>query len=776
MSSRFRPLVLLLLLPTLTACGDDGGAPQDAGPDAAVDAGTDSGPPEVDAGPPPEPRAAPRPYVDLVNPLIGTGGVGFGVGSASVAPQTPFGMARPGPDTASEGGAISFAHCSGYYYEDDPYIWGFSQIRPHGMGVPDYGNVALMPTDGMSAEKTDQVGYRATFDHADETAEVGYYSVALGDGIQVELTASERVAHHRYTFPESVAAPTVIVDVGHILATPNVDVAEGSVTIDPAAREVRGLGRIDGGYSSRFGGVGIYFVARFDQPFASHGTFLDGALTPGGTTAEGITAGAYLGFEARAVGVKVGLSFVDEAHAALNLDAEAATFDETRAATVALWEELLGRVEVEGRYEDDFVMFYSALYHALLMPTLASDVDGAYRGIDGEVHATDDEGEAFRYSTDFSLWDTFRTQTPLLALLYPELLADQLRSLVRMARDGGYVPRWPLGHGYTGGMVGDSADLVFADAYVKGALPMDPAEAYAALRPTAFGPTAPGSAYGGRRGIEEYLDLGYVPIEAAGASASATLEFAYDDWGLALLADAAGETADAAALRERAANWRNLWDPERELLVGRHADGSFPEVVDELTWEDFYAEGNARQYLWYVPHQLDALVELMGGWEAARERLDAFFEGTARRPMVIIPPTDYWHGNEPDIHAAWVYAAMGDPSESARWVRWITRTFYGPGPDGLPGNDDSGTLSAWLVYSMLGFYPITGWDHYLLGAPFFTRATVHLPGGDLRIDAPESHDGLLTVDELRFEGEVLAEPRIAHDAIAAGGTLEAALR
>ena len=770
---RLTTRALLFGLLSLLGCGDDDAGSADAAvPDAAEDATVDEG---VDAGPPPEPRAAPRPYVDHVDPLIGSGGLGFGIGSASVAPQMPFGMARPGPDTAGEGGAPQFAHCSGYYYESDDYIWGFSQIRPHGMGVPDYGNVALMPTDGMTAAKTDQFGYRVQFDHAKETAEVGYYAIELEDGIRTELTASERVAHHRYTFAEGMD-PTVIVDVGHMLSTPGMSIAEGRVTVAADAREVHGLSRVNGGYSSRFGGVGIYFVARFDHPFAAHGTFNGGALAAGSDAAEGTDVGAYLSFEASEVGVQVGLSFVDEAHARANLDAETAPFEEVRQATVSAWEALLGRVEVSGRYDADFVLFYSALYHALLMPTLASDVGGAYRGLDGEVHATGDEGEPFRYSTDFSLWDTFRTQTPLLALLYPELLADQLRSLVRMGRDGGWVPRWPLGHGYTGGMVGDSADLVFADAYVKGVLPMPVGEAYAALRPTAFGPTPEGAAYGGRRGIVEYLEKGYVPIESASWSASATLEFAYDDWGLAILAEAAGETEDAQALRERAGNWRNLWDPERELLIGRHADGSFPEEVDELRWEGFYAEGNAAQYVWYAPHDLNGLVELMGGWEVARPRLDRFFELTMRQPNPLLPARGYWQGNEPDIHAPWIDAAMGDASTTAARVRWVARNLYGTGPDGLPGNDDSGTMSAWLAFAMLGMYPITGADYYLLSAPFFTEVVAHLPGGDLRIEAAGSHDGSLTVERLALDGASLDAPRVSHAAIAGGGVLSATLR
>ncbi|MAQ16484.1 MAG: hypothetical protein CMN30_17035 [Sandaracinus sp.] len=766
--STIRAVALAALL---VACGDDAPAADAGLPDAATDAGLDAG---QDAGPPPEPRAASGPFVEYVNPLIGAGGIAYGTGSSSIAPQTPFGMARPGPDTANEGGAIQFNHCSGYSYEEDPYIWGFSQIRPHGMGVPDYGNVALMPTDGMTAAKTDQYGYRVEFDHADETVEVGYYDVTLADGIRAELTASERVAHHRYTFP-ATAEPTVIVDVGHVLSTPGLTITDAHVTVDLEAREIRGLSRVGGGYSDRFGGVRIYFVARFDQAFAVHGTFTDGVLAEGSTTAEGPDAGAYVTFADPDVGVQVGLSMVDEEHAAMNLDAETAPFDEVRAATVAAWEALLSRAEVTGRYEDDFVLFYSALYHALLMPTLASDVDGSYRGLDDLVHRTDDDGrDPFRYSTDFSLWDTFRTQTPLLAFLYPELLADQLRSLVRMARDGGYVPRWPLGHGYTGGMVGDSADLVFADALAKGVLPMAPGEAYAALRPTAFGPTDPASGYGGRRGIEAYMGLGYVPTDGFNSSASATLEFAYDDWGLAALAEAAGAADDAAALRERSGNWKNLWSPELELLVGRHSDGTFAEVERLTDWPDYYAEGNVRQYLWYVPHDLEGLIAQMGGWDVARVRLDEFFDDA--EPTPTLPPAGYWQGNEPDIHAPWIYAAMDDPSTTAEHVRWVARHLYGTGPRGLPGNDDSGTMSAWLAFAMLGIYPITGESHYLLSAPFFTEVTLHLPGGDLVLDAPGSHDGSLTVDGFAFDGAPLERARVEHAALAGGGTLRTELR
>lgn len=749
---------LVALMLVLVAC-DDASPPADGGVDVGsdgADASSDSG---TDAGPPPEAFVAPEPLTQWVDPRLGTGGTAFGVGSASIAPQRPFGLARPGPDTASEGGAPGFSHCAGYH-PGDTYVWGFSQVRMHGTGIADYGNIALMPTDGMSASKTNQVGYRADFDRTTERSEVGYYALTLGE-IEVELTAGERVALHRYDFG-AASDPTVIVDVAHIIGENTVDAAH--VTIDVEAREVRGYSRVSGGYSGRFGGVGMYFVARFDAPFARFGTF-DGDVLGDATALEGSDVGAYVSFDVPQVVARVGLSFVSEENAAANLDAEPADFDATRSATVAAWEELLSRIVVSARSESDLVQFYTALYHSLLMPTLASDADGRYRGLDGEVHTAD-----FRYSTDFSLWDTFRTQAPLLSLFYPELLEDQLRSLLAMADDGGYVPRWPLGHGYTGGMVGDSADLVFADALAKG-VPFDVDAAYERLRRTAMGPTADGSPYPGRRGLAGYLERGWVAPEDAGWATSATLEFAYDDWGLAAIADAAGASEEATALRARSENWSNLWDAERGFLLGRSADGTFlPADLDPAEWQDFYAEGNANQYSWYVPHDLDGLAERMGGREATLDRLRDFFERSTVRASTILPGPYYWQGNEPDIHAPWIFAHFDEPDETFAWTRWIARTFYGVGVDGLPGNDDSGTLSAWYVFASLGFYPITGASHYLVGAPLLPGAELRLGERTVRIEAPNAGDHVRHIARVSVDGTPQPRSRIEHDALIGAST------
>ncbi|RLB53839.1 MAG: glycoside hydrolase family 92 protein [Deltaproteobacteria bacterium] len=756
------------------ACGDPAEPPADGGADAAADAGTDAaldaGPDAVvDAGPPPPSMAAPRPFTQWVDPFIATGGLGFGVGSAYPGPARPFGMVHPGPDTMEEAGlAPGFAHCAGYWYADD-HIRGFSHTRAHGMGIPEYGAVMLMPTVGMDASKTGPDGYGSTFSHDTEEAAPGYYAVTLEDpGVRVELTAGERVAVHRYTF-DAGADAVVLSDVGHHMA--DVEAIDGEIVVDPAAQEFYGFSTFSAGYSERFGGMPVYFVMRFSRPFSSHGVWKAGALFDGETTRAGVDSGAWARFDAStdtSVEVAVGISFVDLEHARMNLDAEAPTidFEGTRAATEAVWEEHLGRAEIEARTEAEFRTFYTALYHTLLMPTLATDVDGAYRGIDQEVHAVD----GFTYYTDFSLWDTFRTLHPLLTLLYPEHQLNFLRSLLAMGTDGGYMPRWPLGIGYTGGMVGDGANIVFADSWVKGITDFDLRAAYDIMLRTATMATPPDSPFHGRSGVTEYMELGYVPIEAAGSSASWTLEVAYMDHGLATMAEALGEDADAADFRARSGNWRNLLDPESGFFIGRHADGTFADV-DPFIWEDYYSEGNAWHYLWLVPHDLDGLAEALGGRDAFFERLDYFFFQSMRRPYVSFGADIwYWHGNEPDIHAPWIYSALGRPAETARVNRWVVDTRYGDGPDGLPGNDDGGTMSAWYVFTALGIFPLTGLDYYLVGGPQVTGATLHLTGGDLTIEAPNASYRAFYVQDATLDGVSLDRARVDH-ADLAGSTL-----
>jgi predicted alpha-1,2-mannosidase len=729
-------------------------------------------PPVADA-PDAPPRAAPAPRIQWVNPFIGTGGIGFGVGSTYPGAARPFGMIHPSPDTSTGRDATGFSHCAGYAY-DDKYIEGFSLTHANGMGVPDYGTVGIMPVIGMTADKTKQSVRHQRFSKEREFASPGYYAVTLDDtNVEVELTAADRVGVFRMTFPPSSDAQ-VLVDLGHALAS-GMEMKGGRVEVKPQTAELGGFVHLSGDYSGRYGGMDVFFAARFSRPFATYGVWKAGQLFASETTREGADAGAYFGFDTASnasVELRVAVSFVDEDHARQNLAAEDADFDTTRKATEAAWEKALGVAEIEARSEREFRMFYTALYHALLMPTLASDADGSYRGIDHQVHQTG----SFRYYTDFSLWDTFHTLHPLLTLLYPSWQNDMLQSLAAMGRDGGVMPRWPLGAGETGGMVGDSAAIVFADSYVKGVRDFSLREPYDVMKRQALGKPPAGAVTNGRDGVEDYIRLGYVPIEGNSSSASKTLEYAYDDFALAQLADALGEAGDRDTFLKRSKSYANLHDPASGFLVGRHADGSFPPL-SPTSFEDYYAEGDAWQYSFYAPHDVAGLAEKMGGRAQFLDKLEQLFTRSACKPKVVgLPQPYYWQGNEIDLFAPWTFSALDDWTRTSRWTRWVMESQYGDGPDGLPGNDDSGTMSAWYVFGALGFFPLAGSDLYFLGSPTLTRATLHLRGGDLVVEAPEARPRTRFAASATLNGQALARPRITHAQIATGATLHVTLR
>lgn len=751
---------LVIAALALTACaGDDPDPPSPPGPDP-LDLGCWT-PPEGDD---PARVAAAAPLIEYVDPFIGTGGVGFGVGSAFPGPQRPFGMIRPGPDTMTANGAADFAHCSGYAYEDG-YVYGFSQTRMHGIGIVEHGAIGLMPALGMSPEKTTEEGRRLGFAKETERARPGSYEVTLDEGTRVEITATDRAALYRVTFP-SAADAAILLDIGHTL--PGIEITDGQIDIDPAADAITGFARISGGYSGRFGGMPVYFAARFTRPFAAHGVWQAGALAAGEVSRTGGDVGAWVSFDATAepeVGVALAISFVDVAHAQASLAAEAPTFDfdAARGAAEAAWEEALGRVQIEARSERDLELAYTALYHTLLMPTLATESDGSYLGLDGQVHAAD----GFRYYTDYSLWDTYRTLHPWLSLVYPEYQRDMLRSMAAMSAQSGAPPQWVLGIGETGGMVGDSAAVVFADSWARGVRDFDLAGAYAVLKASATTPLP----QGGRDHVEEYAANGYIAVESGGSAGSTTLEYALDDFALAALAEAQGEAADAEAFRQRAGNWRNLWDQETGFLLGRYADGSFARDDDPTKWQDYWAEGTTWHYTWFVPHDAPGLAEAMGGREALIARLDEYFAQSSCQPAdKLLPKPYYWHSNEPVLFIPWLYADLDDAARTAIWTRWALANEYGDGPGGLPGNDDGGTMSAWWLFAAGGFFPRVGTSEYLVGAPILPRVTLRLPGGDLVITTKGPAHGYPVGATLN--GARLARPRFDHAEIAAGGALE----
>ncbi len=719
------------------------------------------------------PVADPIPYVD---PFIGSGGFGYAAGSAFPGAAAPNGLAKVGPDTDGPFGTITFLHYAGYWFGDDS-IQGFSHLHLHGTGLPDYGVLGLMPVDGpVDAGRTAPDGYQSSFAKESERASPGYYDVTLDrGGIRVEITATAHAAHHRIRFAAG-AAGNLVLDLAKHLPGGSVDSAE--IELVPGEQRITGRLRSIGGMSDAFGGYDLYFDAVTRQPWTGSVVWSEaiGAPEPG-TSASGTGVGCGLAFapSAAPVEVQVGLSFVSAAAARANREAEMPgwDFEATRSAVEGQWRDLLSRVLVEGGSEAERRMFYSALYRAFLMPTVASDVDGGYRFGAGEPAAAD----GFRFMTDMSLWDTYRTLHPLYDLLAPEVAGDAVRSLAAMAGALGFFPRWPIATGESGVMLGASAEIVLADAAVKQVPGIDLAAAYAVLRAAALDPEPPEAGRGGRGDIDEYLELGYVP-SSRDRSASTTIEYAWDDRALSELAASLGEEADAALLAARSLGWRQLHDPGLGFVRARNADGSWPAAgdFDPTEFTDEFAEANAWQTVFSALHDPEGMIELAGGPEAFAARLEELFSQAesdlAARPAAdmiasSLPRPFYWHGNEPDIHAAYLFALAGRRDLTARWVDWIRASLYSDGADGLAGNDDGGTLSSWYVWSALGLYPVAGTDRYLLGAPLFTRARLRLPGGTLTIEAGGG-DG---EGRVLLDGEPVEGGALRHADLAGGRTL-----
>ncbi|MCU1279896.1 MAG: uncharacterized protein JWM53_3442 [bacterium] len=716
-----------------------------------------------DAATPATPTAAP--LVQWVDPFIGTGGLAYGTGSAYPGPQVPFGMARPGPDTSSQGSAVEFAHCAGYAHGDD-VIEGFSHLHLYGAGIADYGGLALMPTIGMSADKARPRKKGSHFDHATETATPGYYAVTLADvGVAAELTASTHVAFHRYTFPAGSDA-VVAVDAGHVIADGN-SVSDASVTIDPTSHEVRGRSHVMGSYSKSFGGITIYCTVRFRRAFKSWGAYAGGVPEDGATDKAGVDAGAYLRFDAASdavVEAEVAASYVDAAHAGANLDAETASFDDARAAATAAWEQRLERVQMSARSDRDRRIFYTALYHTALMPAVASDADGSYRGIDGNVHTLP---AGARYFSDFSLWDTYRTLMPFITLVYPDDARELADSLVQMGKDAGFLPRWPLATGESGGMVGDGATVALADTFVKGVSGWDADSGYAIARAQAT--TIPGAtAKGGRADMNDLLALGYIS-EARSGSVAKTLEFAAADHALGEWADALGNSADRDTFVARGQSWRKLYDASSHFLFPLTAAGVM-DPQDQVAIGGAYLEGSAWHYNFMVPHDIDALAALMTR-PVLLGRLDQFFARFAcNHPSTALPNPYFWPANEPVLFSGFAFGLLGERALEGQWVRWTTLTQFGDGPDGIPGNDDSGTMSAFYLFSAIGLYPIAGTPRYVVGTPLYPRVVLDTPGGAITIDAPAASRRAYVAKTVALDGVAVTGGTIDHARLA-GATL-----
>jgi len=720
----------------------------------------------------------------LVDTRNGTLGPGFPMVGASA----PFGMIQPGPDTSLVNGQPDPVDYCGYSYQD-PDIRGFSLTHFDGAGIHIAGDLPFMPTTGtVSGSDPTGAGFASPYSHATEVAQPGYYAVTLARyQTRVELTGTTRAALMRFTFPRTTEA-NVLAEVSQSIDGAN----PGSVSI-VGNHELRGWVKSHVGYK-------LYFDAVFDRPFTASGI----------PSASGNNAAADVTFDtssAPTVTMRVGISYVDEAGAENNLATEipaSRSFDRVRQAAQADWDRHLRAVTISGGTSAQQKTFYDNLYRALLMPSVLDDADGRYLGFDGAVHQV---ATGTHHYTALSLWDTYRTEMPLLELIQPAVAHDVLVSLLDDAdQNNGVIPRWVQANIDRGIMGGDSGSAVLAGGAAEGLLgPADVQRAVGDLlhQATTVPPVWP------REHLDAYLKYGYVPHDVAGIGAALTLEYNIDDNAVAQLARALGDGTDAAALEARAAYWRHLVNPSNRFIQPRNSDGSWanPTQVGDPTgitglsapvsvpynpaFQDGYQEGTGWQYLWSVPHDVAGLATAIGGVPVALRRLDRFFSTALNQPLAPAVPlaqeytsffgvfyigNQYTSVNEPDLWAPWYYDWLGQPWKTQKVAR-SEMAAYNPRPDGMPGNDDTGEMSAWYVLAALGIYHVApGVDAWELSSPAFPSVVVHEGSSRrLRIDAPGASKLEPYVHGVRLNGAPISRTFLTSCELRGGGVLGFAL-
>jgi predicted alpha-1,2-mannosidase len=678
--------------------------------------------------------------LEWVDPRIGTAGDG----ATFPGPVVPFGMIRWSPDTGKEAG--------GYRYGAS-HIQGFSLTRLSGIGCAHGQDVPIIFTtrDLTTSPVTSETAYQETFSAADENVMVGRYAVKLGSGVVVELASANRAAVGRALFPEGAAR--------RVLFAPGrngTKVTGATLSIDAKNRRV--TGSVDSGY---FCGKGntykLYFAIEFEDPITAHGVWVEGAPQAGVSTSTEKTAAGYVevGGEDRSVSLRVAISYVSEAGALTNLKAEMPDYDVTRARDAAqeAWDALLSRFSVEGGTNDRKRAFYTALYHALLDPSTFSDWDGQYVGYDKLVHQLP-EGEV-QYA-NFSLWDTYRTQGQLLGLIAPEQASDIAASLVRNAKECGGAPLWGYANDESGVMIGYPAAPFIANLRAFGGEDFDLSAATQRLFAAARSPlTCNGRA--AYWGVSSWVKAGYLVTGSTYAATSAALEYATADFALARLAEAQGDEKSRAEFDERATQWKNMLDPDTRFFRPRVSGGEFREAFDPASSgpkdRPDFIEGNAYQYAFMVPHDVPGLVTALGGKAAAAERLDAFFSKIHYAGWHS-DATTFWAGNEPSLTFPWVYGELGLRCRTEAVLKQVLNEGYAATPAGLPGNDDTGTLSSWYVFAALGLYPyVPGVAELAVTAPYFSKAVLTLPNArTLTINSPA---GKVYTQSIRANGQLV---------------------
>ncbi len=722
----------------------------------------------------------PGKYGKYVNNFIGTGGFPAWVCGMNFPGATvPFGIIRLSPETASLYTNTRAYNTSGYYYGDNKII-GFTHTRLAGTGATDGGHFLITPTIKSLNDIDFSNDYYHHFSHTNEVAFPGYYSVKVEEGIVCELTSTERVGLHRYTFP-SGSSKGILFNVTNTLGAKRAENAVVSIDID--SNVIAGSVKTYGGFSGRYDGITVYFFAEFDKSLQDFAIWDGAEIIKHKDSVTSDKLILYLQFEDNdsisEVEFRLGLSYVSIENAKLNLNEEAKgyLFNELVNKAVSKWEEKLSLINIKGARETEKAVFYSALYRSFQMPTNFNDVHGEYLGFDKNIH----QANGFNYYTDLSLWDTFRTVHPLYILIANKEQRDMIVSMVEMARQGGWLPRWPSGGGYTNSMFGTPADVMLTGSYLKGITEFDVEFAYAKMKETALAPTPKGSPFSGRRSIESYLKYGYCPNDIKERSVSRTLEYTWSDHCISLLANELGYENDSKMFSKHSKFYKNLWNPETQYFQARNSDGNFVEDFDplQLTYTDWdgeitkgYVEGSALQWRWAVPFDSEGLIFLFKDKEYFIHELNDFFQLSDPQLASWNPGSYYWHGNQPDIYSVYLFNDAGRPDLTQKWVRWILDNKYDNSYTGIDGNDDGATLSAWYIFSSLGFYPIAGTDIYQIGAPLFEEATINLGENELRIISENYSPDNIYVKSL-FINDCQTDRRwIKHSEIADGGVIK----
>lgn len=719
--------------------------------------------------------------VDYVNPFIGTDYHGHTFPGASL----PGGMVQLGPDTDIHGWDWS----SGYHYSDSS-VMGFSHLHRSGMGAGDWGDILIMPTTGElkvvpGSKSNPGEGYRSGFSHKEEVASPGYYAVELKDyDIKAELTVTPRAGFHKYTFPKS-GSSHILIDLKHGIG----DSCTASKVRIVNNTEIEGFRSSTGFVKNQ----NVYFCAQFNKPFGSSGTWSEMDIKPGSMEESGSQIGAFVNYATMSdetIEVKVGISYTSIDEARLNLIKEIPTwkFDRVREEARNIWNKELNKIEVkigtdvDKTYNNEkLVTFYTALYHSLLFPAIFGDADGKYTGLDDQVHSS----KNFTYTSDFSLWDTFRAEMPLLTLIEPERNKDAINTMIAQYEQAGWLPTpQQFGNSYTNDMIGDHPVVVFLDAYMKGIKDFDVEKAYEAVRKNAM-ETPSEHRSRGRVGLEYYMKFGYLPYDKINQSVSRTLEYAYNDWCVAQLAKNLNKTDDYEIFMKRSANYKNVFDTITGLARPKDSLGLWlspfnPTFIGHGK-ERHYTEATAWQYTWFVPHDIPGLIDLEGGKGKFIQKLDTLFTMSSEIQSKVSDVTgligQYAQGNEPSHHAIYLYDYAGAPWKAQDMVRNVMDSLYSSGPAGLCGNEDMGQMSAWFIFSAMGFYPVTpGQNTYAIGSPVFDKVTIHLDktyytGDKFVIEAKNNSKKNRYIQSAVLNGKILNKPWIDHSDIKNGGSL-----